>query len=74
MVSNMPPGYSDEGGDIAASGEETALYEELRSIFDKYRFWFLKYQADFFNTEDQLAAAKICNEIEALLCQMEGPF
>jgi hypothetical protein len=46
----------------------------LRGIFDKYRAWFLKYQADFFAAEDQLAAAKICNEIEALLCNMEGPF
>ena len=74
MVSNMPPGYSDEGGDIATRGEETAIYEELRAIFDKYRKWLTDNDGEFFNDEDKLAAMKICNEIEALLCAMEGPF
>ena len=73
MVSNMPPGYSDEGDEPATKGEETALYEELRDIFDKYRVWLNKYQNDFWTNEDQGDANKICNFIEALLCSMEGP-
>ena len=72
-ASNMPPGYSDEGFEPAARGEETAIYEELRAIFDKYRKWLSTNAGEFFNDDDKLAAMKICNDIEGLLCNMEGP-
>lgn len=74
MPSNMPPGYSDEGGDIATCGEDTAMYQDLLTIFDRYRKWLIANDKDFFNDNDKRAAMKICNEIEALLCSMEGPF
>ena len=73
MPSNMPPGYSDEGGDIAERGQETAVYEELRGHFDKYRTWLQKNLDQFWTVEQQTAAATICNDFEKLLCDMEGP-
>lgn len=73
MTSNTPPGYSDEGGEIAERGEETAVYEELRAHFYRYRDWLAKNLDQFWTVEEQTAAAKICNDFEKLLCEMEGP-
>lgn len=73
MPSNMPPGYSDEGDAVAERGEETALYQELRDHFDRYRNWLTKNLDQFWTVEEQAAAAQIANDMEKLLCEMEGP-
>lgn len=73
MASNMPPGYSDEGAEIAERGEDTALYDALQKLFYRYRDWLKENLEDFWTVEQQELAAKICNDLEKLLCDIEGP-
>ena len=50
MPSNFPPGYSEDG-DAIEHGRDSAIYQELRLVREKYQEWFRDFEHEFPNDE-----------------------
>lgn len=57
--------WGDEG-DVPVNGRDTAIYQELAPIYDKFAKWLVKYQKDFSGPEDEELAGKI----DQMLCKL----
>ena len=57
--------FGDEGN-VPANGEDTAVYQELASIYDKYAKWLIKYGKHFTGPEEE----KLAGEIDQMMCKL----
>lgn len=65
-VSNMPPGYSEDG-DAPSHGRDTAVYQELLPVKAAFEKWLAQNRRDLGSPELEAAA----DGIEGLLEQIE---
>ncbi len=71
-VSNMPPGYSDEG-DAPSHGRDTAIYQELLDVRAKYAKWLHENRKDMPNKEMEEKAEQIEEMLDDISRELNTP-
>lgn len=73
MPSNFPPGYSEDG-DAPEHGRDTAIYQDLVKIREKYQKWFREFIMEFPNADFDNCAKILMSQFMEMEQQLNRPF